>query len=377
MDLLASLWNYVLPFLVVLTILVFVHELGHYWVARRCGVRVEVFSIGFGPELFGWNDRAGTRWRISAVPLGGYVKMAGDTNAASMPGEPATELTPDERTVAFQYKSLGQRAAIVLAGPAANFLFALIVYALLFATAGQPFTPPEVGAVVPGSAAEAAGLQVGDRVLNLDGQTVRRFEDIQRIVQVQPGVPLDMVLGREGGEIRLRVTPAAIELKDRLGNIQVIGQLGISRTDIGVVRHDPLTAVLRAGEHTYDMSAMILKVVGQMIAGTRPANEIGGILRIGYVSGEATQAGLVAIVNFLALLSINLGLINLFPVPMLDGGHLVFYIIEAMRGRPLGARAQEYGLRVGFALVIALMLFATWNDLVHFRVVEFVRQIVG
>ena len=377
MDFLLTLWNYVLPFLVVLTILVFVHELGHYWVARRCGVRVDVFSIGFGPELFGWNDRSGTRWRISAIPLGGYVKMAGDTNAASMPGETAPELTPEERAVAFQHKSLAQRAAIVVAGPAANFLFALIVYAILFATVGQPFTPPEVGAVVPASAAEAAGLRVGDRVLKLDGQNVRRFEDIQRIVQVQPGVPLDMLVQREGQELRLKATPASIELKDRLGNVQVIGQLGISRTGIEVIQHDPLTAVWRAGEHTFDMSGMILKVVGQMIAGTRPANEIGGILRIGYVSGEATQAGLVSIVNFLALLSINLGLINLFPVPMLDGGHLVFYAIEALRGRPLGARAQEYGLRVGFALVITLMLFATWNDLVHFRVVEFVRQIVG
>ena len=369
--------DYVLPFLIILTVLVFVHELGHFWVARRNGVRVEVFSIGFGPELAGFTDKAGTRWKLSALPLGGYVKMFGDAGAASTPGEELRHMTPEERKVAFHHKRLGQRAAIVAAGPVANFLFAIIFAALLFMTAGRPFTPPEVGSIIPGSAAAKAGLQPGDRMLELDGSRIDSFEDIQRIVQLSPGEPLPARVQRDGTTLELTLTPDRQEETDRFGNVHAFGRLGIARAGLETVRLGPLEAVAAAVEHVFVTTGMILKVVGQMISGSRPADEIGGVVRIAHLSGEVSQVGLVAVINFMVMLSINLGLINLFPIPMLDGGHLLFYAIEAIRGRPLGERAQEYGFRIGFALVIGLMLFATWNDLVYFRVVHLVKQIAS
>lgn len=369
--------GYILPFLAILTVLVFVHEMGHFWVARRCGVKVEVFSIGFGPELFGWNDRHGTRWRFSAIPLGGYVRMFGDAGAASNPGRDLDAMSPEDRARSFHHKGLAQRAAVVAAGPAANFLLAIILGAGLFMTAGRPFTPPEVGMVMPDSPAEAAGLRPGDVIVKLDGAAIDRFEDIQRIVQLNPQVPLQILVDRDGSPVSMTVTPAMQEQVDRFGNTHRFGQLGIARGGLEVVRLGPLEAVGAAVENTITMSATILKVVWQMIVGARSADELGGVARIAHLSGEVTQVGIVAVVNFMMLLSINLGLINLFPVPMLDGGHLMFYAVEAIRGRPMGERAQEYGFRIGFGLVLALMLFATWNDLVYFRVVDFVRQIAS
>ena len=373
----SMLIEYIVPFLLILTVLVFVHEMGHFWVARRNGVRVETFSVGFGPEIVGFTDRHGTRWKFSAIPLGGYVKMFGDAGAASTPGAELSRMSDAERAVAFHHKRLGQRAAIVAAGPIANFLFAIIVAAILFMVAGRPFTPPEVGSVVAGSAAERAGIQAGDRVVELDGSRIERFEDIQRIIQLSPGERLDAAVDRDGTVIRLSVVPDRQEETDRFGNVHVFGRLGIQRAGLETVRLNPIEAVSAAVEHTFVTVATILKVVGQMITGTRPADELGGVVRIAHLSGEVTQVGLVAVVNFMIMLSINLGLINLFPIPMLDGGHLLFYAIEAVRGRPLGERAQEYGFRIGFALVIGLMLFATWNDLVYFRVVNLVKQIAS
>ena len=371
------LLDYIIPFLLILTVLVFVHELGHFWIARRNGVRVETFSIGFGPEIIGFNDRSGTRWKFSAVPLGGYVKMFGDAGAASTPSGELRQMAPEERALAFHHKRLGQRAAIVAAGPAANFIFAIILASILFMTAGRPFTPPEVGSVVPDSAAARAGIQPGDRIVELDGTTIERFEDIQRIVQLSPGEPLQAVVAREGSQLRIRVTPDRQEETDRFGNVHVFGRLGIQRAGLETVQLNPWQALAAAVDHTVVTTGTILKVVGQMITGARSADELGGIGRIAHISGEVSQIGLVAIVNFMIMLSINLGLINLFPIPMLDGGHLLFYAIEAVRGRPLGERAQEYGFRIGFALVIGLMLFATWNDLVYFRVVHLVKQIAS
>lgn len=371
------IFGYIIPFLAILTVLVFVHEMGHFWVARRCGVKVEVFSVGFGPELFGWYDRHGTRWRFSAVPLGGYVRMFGDAGAASTPGRGLEDMSPEDRARSFHHKPLGQRAAVVAAGPAANFLLAIVLGAILFMTAGRPFTPPEVGMVVPDSAAEAAGLQPGDVVTQLDGVRISRFEDIQRIIQLNPEVPLRIVLDRGGERIETTVTPRTQEQVDRFGNAHRFGQLGIARGGLEVVTLGPIEAVGAAVEHTIVMSGTILKVVWQMIVGSRSADELGGVARIAHLSGEVAQVGVVAVVNFMILLSINLALINLFPVPMLDGGHLMFYALEAVRGRPMGERAQEYGFRIGFGLVLALMLFATWNDLVYFRVVDFVRQIAS
>jgi regulator of sigma E protease len=369
--------NDIILFVAILTVLVFVHEFGHYWVARRNGVRIEIFSIGFGPELFGWWDKAGTRWKFSAIPLGGYVKMFGDSDPSSLlPAAGAARLAEAERDVSFHYKNLRQRAAIVAAGPAANFVFAVVALAVLFATYGQPYTPPEVGQVSPGSAAAAAGIKPGDVIVSIEGQTIHRFEDVQQLIRLSPGVRMPIVVRRDGRELTLTATPAPTNMTDRLGNHYAIGLLGISRNGVKYVRRDPLNAVVQAGAETWDLSVSTLRAVWQIAIGTRPSDELGGPLRIAQMSGEVAQGGLVAIVWFLAVLSINLGLINLFPIPVLDGGHLLFYAAEAVRGRPLGQRAQEYGFRIGLAVVLTLMVFATWNDLVHLRIVEFVKKLV-
>jgi regulator of sigma E protease len=376
MSILTGGLGYIIPFLVVLTVLVFVHELGHYLVARRNGVRIEVFSIGFGPEILGWYDRAGTRWKLSAVPLGGYVKMYGDADASSLPSNSLVTMSEEDRAVSFHHKRLWQRIAVVAAGPAANFIFAIVLLAGLFATVGQPFTPPDVGQVQPNSAAEQGGIKPGDTISEIDGRKIERFEDVQQAVRLNAGGVMKIVVRRDGRDVALDVTPQMTEMTDRFGNVHRVGMLGIGRSGVDYVRHDPATALGRAVEETWNLSVGTLKAIWQMIIGARATDELGGPLRIAQMSGEVAQGGIVAIVWFMAVLSVNLGLINLFPIPVLDGGHLLFYFAEAIRGRPLGQRAQEYGFRIGLALVLTLMVFATWNDLVHLRIVEYVRGLM-
>lgn len=377
MSILGGFGTSLLAFLVVLSVLVFVHEFGHYYVARRNGVRVETFSIGFGPELFGWTDRAGTRWKVSLLPLGGFVKMFGDADPASTPSSHVVAMTEAERAVSFHHKRVGQRAAVVAAGPLANFAFAIVALALLYATAGQPFTPPDVGGVQPGSAAERAGLMPGDVIRSIDGTSIQRFEEIRQIVSLKPGLPLSLTVEREGRAIALNATPEVSEITDRFGNVHRVGMLGISRAGMDYARHDPFTAVWQAGREVAGMVSGTFTALGQMIRGDRGTEELGGPLRIAQMSGEVAQTGIYALIWFMAFLSVNLGMINLFPVPLLDGGHLLFYAFEAVRGKPLPARAQEYGFRIGLALVLTLMVFATWNDLVQLRVVDFVRGLVS
>lgn len=360
-----SYYGFGLPFLVILTVLVFVHELGHYLVARLNNVRVEVFSVGFGPELFGWTDRHQTRWKFSLIPLGGYVKMFGDANAASMPGEDGADMTPEERAVAFPYKRVGQRAWVVVAGPLANFLFAIVLLAGLFAFVGQPYTPAVVGEVVPDSAAAQAGFQPDDEIIVIDGTAIDRFEQVQRIVMLRPEQPMDVTVLRNGAEVQLAVTPERVVTEDGFGNQQEIGRLGIQRQGMDYVQRGPVEAVWQAARETVSLSVGTLVAVGQMISGTRSTDELGGPLRIGEMSSQVAETGVVSTIWFMAVLSINLGLINLFPIPMLDGGHLVFYAIEAVRRKPLGQRAQEYGFRIGLALVLTLMVYVTWNDIVR------------
>jgi regulator of sigma E protease len=344
--------------------------------ARRCGIRVEVFSIGFGPEIYGWTDKRGTRWKFAIIPLGGFVKMFGDADPASRPDRGLQAMTPEEKEVSFHFKRVSQRMGVVFGGPAANFIFAIVLLTGLFTFVGQPSTPPDIGSVQEGSAAEAAGLKPGDVVVSIDGSAVSRFEDIQRVVRDQPGVPLKIIIRRDGTEQILTVAPRATEVTDRFGQTHQIGLLGIGRAGMTFVRHDPLTATWNAVKDTYFLSWSTLKAVGQIVAGTRTAGELGGPLRIAQMSGNMAEQGTVSLIWFIAVLSINLGLINLFPVPMLDGGHLLFYSIEAARGRPLGQRAQEYGFRIGLALVFGLMLFVTWNDLVQLKVVAFFEELL-
>ena len=446
----------VVSFLVVLTVLVFVHEMGHYLIARLNRVRVEVFSIGFGREIYGFTDRSGTRWKIGFLPLGGYVKFFGDASAASTTsGARLGSMSAAERAVSFHHKRLGQRTAIVLAGPAANFLFAIVLFAGLFMFGGQPTTPPVIGEVqaggaaavagfepgdrvveidgtdidtfqglrdivarnanrsleivvervgaaivlnaVPrpieieiagrtqrvgqlgiepmippivgeiaeGSAAAEAGFEPGDRIVEIDGTAITYFGDIPRIVRVSADRELEIVVERGGARLALTATPRFAEISDRLGTMHRVGQLGIRSADVTeYVRYDLPASIWRATNRTVAIGVMTLQAVGEMIVGSRTAEDLSGPIGIARLSGQFCQ-DIVGCIQLAALISISLGLINLFPVPMLDGGHLLFYSFEALRGKPLSARLQDLGFRIGFALVIALVIFVTWNDLVH------------
>jgi regulator of sigma E protease len=376
MQILSDIPHYGFWFLVILTVLVFVHELGHFTVARLCGVRIEVFSIGFGPELFGRTDRHGTRWRVSAIPLGGYVRMFGQGENV-LEGEAALPLTPEEKAVSFQEKSVWRRMAIVAAGPAANFILAIVVTAAMYMVLGQPHNDPVVDGVVANSAAEAAGVKPGDRITALNGSPINDFSDLVLQVQLNLDRPMVLTIERGGQQVTLTAQPRYTVVKDIFGHEQRIPQLGIQNDGTSVTRTDvgPIQAVSAASADTYVQVKTILITLWQTITGARSSKDIGSVLRIAEMSGKVAELGLVATIGFAVSISINLGLINLFPVPMLDGGHLVYYAIEAVRGRPLGERAQEWGLRVGLALILSLVLFATWNDLVYLRFFDYLKSL--
>lgn len=377
MDFITDITGPIVPFLIILTVLVYVHEMGHYIVARLCGVRVEVFSIGFGPEIFGWtNKRSGTRWKISLIPLGGYVKMFGDLNAASMPDE-TLELTEEEKAQAFPHKTLGQRSWIVAAGPLANFAFAIVLLAGLFVTVGQPFTPAVVDAVLPDSAAEAAGIQPEDRIVAIEGEEIERFEELERIISLSAGKELRIEIERGGENLELLAIPRQTIKEDIFGNKHESGLLGVQSLRMEFTVHPIHVALWRATTETISTTGDVLVGVWQIISQQRSFEELGGPIRIAQMSGQVAKIGIATTISFMALLSINLGLINLFPIPILDGGHLLFYGIEALRGRPLGEKAQEYGFRIGLALVMSLIIAVTWNDFVHIEFVDFVRDLVG
>lgn len=454
---LSNIWLYGGTFVLVLSLLVFVHEFGHYYAARLCGVKVDVFSIGFGKELFGFTDKAGTRWKFSLIPLGGFVKMFGDTDPASAghketvgDGLLARPLNPEERKVAFFAKPVWQRAFIVFAGPAINFIFAIILLAGLYSFYGQPVTPPTASAIVKGSAADIAGFKPHDRVIAIDGAPIRRFEDIRQKVMIALDTPMEFTVMRGETELELQATPVRETFSDRFGFEHARGVLGLigavngfslkdvisvdgkaidsedaaistlkSKFDrdtevtfkgidseknsvllvhpyanlntalgapsdgteegdkksrlliisekIGgdVVKHNAGSAVVQAIRETKEVSVGTLKALGQIITGTRSAKELGGLIRIGAMAGDMAQAGIIAVITFTALLSINLGLINLFPIPVLDGGHLVFYAVEAVKGSPIPEKGQEYAFRVGFTLLIGLMVFANLSDILQ------------
>lgn len=473
MELLVSfgttIWEYVIPFLVVLTILVFVHEYGHYIVARWNGVRVDVFSVGFGKELFGFTDKAGTRWKFSLLPLGGYVKMHGDADASSSTVDEVAALDPDS----FPAKNVLQRMSIIVAGPLANILFAAVVLALLFAIIGRPFTPAVVGKVQDDSAAAIAGLQTYDQILSIDGsaiesfeefRTIEResagvemllqvnrdgdileipmtpltivredqrldqtfelgdlgvgppltpadvanvrqggaaheagllagdhiaevnkeqlqsFEDLQIIVSQSPDVELLFTVERNGDRLDLPVTPKLVEVTDgQSGETLSIGQIGVERPLPPLQRSGPVEALGDGLAETYRLTTLILGSVWELITGKGSTDDLGGPIRIAQITGELTKDGLFPAVMFTVMLSINLGLINLFPIPVLDGGHLVMLFIELVRGKPLNERSQEIAFRFGLALVLSLMVFATWQDLMRFDFgfVDYVRSLVS
>jgi regulator of sigma E protease len=352
-------------FVISLSVLVFVHEFGHFWVARRCGVKIEMFSIGFGGELIGWTDRLGTRWRIGWLPLGGFVKMYGDADASSRPDtEAAARMDAADRDVSFVHKKLWQKAAVVAAGPVTNFIFAITVTAILFATVGQPFTPAIIGKVLPGSAAEQAGLQPGDRVVSVGGTGISRFEELQRTILLNPGETLSLRVERGGQDISLTATPQAVEEHDILGHVEKIGRLGMMASADKVIRHeDPATALWQASRETWSIGTSMLQNIGQIVTGRRSTDDLSGPIGIGQILGQVQHEGFISLVQLLAMLSISLGLINLFPIPVLDGGHLLFYAIEALRRRPASDRTLAFGFRVGFALIVSFFVYVTWHDL--------------
>ncbi len=450
---LGNVWVFGGTFVLVLSILVFVHEWGHYITARLCNVRVEMFSIGFGKELYGRTDSHGTRWKFCLIPLGGYVKMFGDTDPASTGHKDTVEqsggqvraMTDDERKVAFFAKPVWQRAIIVFAGPAINFLFAIVLLAGLYTIYGQPLTPPTANAIVKGSAAYQAGFEPHDRVIEIDGDKIARFEDIRQKVMIALDTPMNFVVLRDGKEVELTATPVRETFSDRFGfehergvlgllggiggfsldevvavkgqpvsskdaalraiqsnmnrdievtfkpvvegeenNVLVLHALSDLNTDLGkgddekgnaifianklgedVIKYNPGRALIQAVVETKNVTVGTLTAIGQIFTGTRSATELGGLIRIGTMAGDMAQAGIVALITFTALLSINLGLINLFPIPVLDGGHLVFYALEAAKGSPVPEKAQEYAFRVGFTLLIALMVFSNLNDILQ------------
>ena len=365
-----GLIGYVIPFLFVLTIVVFFHELGHFLVARWAGVKVLTFSVGFGPELFGFNDRHGTRWKVSAIPLGGYVKFFGDDTEASTPSSEAlANMTAEERAGSFHHKKVGPRAAIVAAGPIANFILAIVIFTCLFTFFGKPSTTARVDKIEANSAAAAAGFQVGDIVTSIDGKQIGSFSDMQRVVSVRAGEQLNFAVKRGDATVQLKGTPELREVKDAFGNTHRLGVLGITRAtapgDVVTERVDPATAAWLGVKETWFVLERTFAYIGGVFSGREAADQVGGPLRIAQISGQVATIGLAALIHLTAVLSISIGLLNLFPVPLLDGGHLLFYSVEAIRGRPLSERAQEMGFRIGLALVLMLMVFATYNDILH------------
>ena len=365
-----GLVGYVVPFLFVLTIVVFFHELGHFLMARWCGIKVLVFSVGFGPEIAGFYDRYGTRWKISAIPLGGYVKFFGDENAASAPDQSAAAtMTEAEKKDSFQFQPVGSRALVVAAGPVANFLLAIAIFAGIFMTVGKQTTSARVDTVQPGSAAQTAGFKPGDLVLTINREKIESFSDMQRIVSISAGAPLTIEVDRDNAQVTLKAVPQLKEIKDNFGNVHRLGVLGISRSmapgDIKTEKAPPLRAIVMGAQETWFVVDRTMSYISGVFTGREAADQLGGPIRIAQVSGQVATAGFAPLIHLTAVLSVSIGLLNLFPIPLLDGGHLLFYAIETIRGRPLSERAQELGFRIGLAIVLMLMIFATFNDILH------------
>ena len=377
MEFLENIWTYGVPFLITLSVVVFFHELGHFAIARLNGVRVEVFSIGFGREIFGITDkRTGTRWKFSLIPLGGYVKMFGDADETSGAADDR-EMSDEEKKVSFHHKRVGQRAAIVAAGPIANFVLAIVLFTGMFIFIGQPTTESLVSEVVEGSAAEQAGFLPGDLIVAIDDEKVERFADIQRLVQLSNGAKMDFQVLRDGREIVLTAEPEMVEVEDRFGTERKVPRLGIRAVGGEFEPLGPIDAVGAAFTQTWHVVSSTLIAVGQMISGERSTDDLGGPLKIAQYSGEAAKLGIDSLIMLIGMLSVNLGLINLFPVPLLDGGHLLFYGIEALIGRPLNEKAQEFGFRIGMILVFGLMAFVILNDLISLNVLGFLVDLVS
>jgi regulator of sigma E protease len=367
MDVLPTFILKPLAFLFVLTVVIFVHELGHFLVARWCGVRVKTFSIGFGKEIFGFNDRYNTRWRLAWIPLGGYVKFLDDENSASVPSRNALQqMSAADREGAFQTKPLASRAAIVAAGPIANFLLAILVFALTFTFVGVNVTAPRVDELVSDGAAARAGFKTGDVIVGIDGQKIEAFADMQRIVSASADRELTFEVERSGSVLSIKAVPERREISDRFGNKLKVGVIGIKRNatqqEWQFKQYGPVEALGLAVKESYYIVSRTLGYLYDVVTRRESGDQLGGPLRIADISGQVASLGFLALINLTAVLSVSIGLINLFPIPLLDGGHLMFYAVEAIRGRPLSERAQEVGFRIGLAFVLLLLVYTTYQD---------------
>ena len=363
MDMLLNVGHTLFAFFIVLSAIVFVHEFGHFIVAKWCGVKIEAYAIGFGKELIGRTDRTGTRWKICALPLGGYVKMYGDASAASAADEEAMEkMTDAEKALTFHHKPLPKKAAIVAAGPMANFLLTIAIFTFFILTIGLPSVKPIVGQILPGSAAEDAGLQVGDVITQVNNDTVKNFNDIPYLISTNLGTPVTLHILRKEQPIEIVLIPKEVEDDDGLGNTIKRPLIGIKSMDIKYKEVGLPQALSEAVRRTYMICETTIRVVGQIATGKRGAHDLRGPVGIAQISGQAAQKDLHTVLWLIAMLSANLGLVNLFPIPLLDGGHLAFYTAEALRGRPLAEKVQEYGFKLGFILLFALMAFTLFND---------------
>lgn len=371
MDWLINLIYYVVPFVVLLGILVFVHEFGHYLVAKLSGVQVEAFSIGFGKQLWGFTDRSGTRWKISAIPLGGYCQFLGDGDETSSTSD-AKELTEEQKKQAFSYQSPFKKLLIALAGPAANYLFAILIFASIFYFVGKIDFPPIVGEVVQGGAADLGGIKTNDRILSINGKKLDSFDDVRREVELNVNEKIKVEVERDGKTIKLSFPLTILSLKNDAAldksdapkpmlGVRSVNIIEVQKLDLNIFE-----AIRDASIETWNITDMTLRGVGQMLTGARGSDEIGGVIRIAEMSGDITrQQGVLNLLIFMALLSVNLGLINLFPIPLLDGGHVIIYLIEIATGKEINEKIKDGLFKLGFALLISLMVFATWNDLVR------------
>ena len=360
---------YLIPFLILILIVVFVHEYGHYYFAKRYGVGVTDFSIGFGKEIVGWNDKSGTRWKICWIPLGGYVKFFGDRNVYSQTDheEILRKYNKEEQNKLFTLKPLYQRALIVFGGPLANFLLALIIFFSIYTFIGKDFTPAVINEVQKNSPAMVGGLKQGDIILEIDGNKVQSIMEVSKYITMSTDEFIDFKVNRSYDEIILKVKPDLVQGKDNLGNSvnkRLVGiKLGAYNDEIKHKKLGPAQAVFHAINEVYYVSITSLKYIGGMIVGKADTSQLGGPIRIAKISGQVADIGLLAFVSMMAYISISLGLVNLFPIPMLDGGHLMFYAFEKILGRPLSQKTQEGFFRIGLFLLISLMFFTTFNDL--------------
>lgn len=364
MELISLISHNIVSFIFILTIIVFIHEFGHYYVARKCGVKIDEFAIGFGKELFGFNDKNGTRWKFCLLPFGGYVKMFGDRNPASVAdGEKIKKMTAAEKKVSFYFQSVYKRMAIVLAGPIANFILAVILFTVIFRIQGTTTILPIVDGLVDKGAAQEAGLKAGDKISSIGGKEITKFSQIQEIIYPSAEKELEIIVQREGKDIVFNLTPKASISEDFFGNEIKVGMIGVTAGQYEYKKLNLFQSFTQANKETYNLSVAVLGAVKDLITGKRSVKELGGPVKIAQYSGQSVDKGMIVVIWFMAMISINLGVLNLLPLPILDGGHFFYYVIEAIKGKPLPQKVQQYGFQVGFAMILTLMLFTTFNDI--------------